>query len=128
MRPHKQKGFALFIVIIFLSLVGMILAILTNNLKNLANETATERLKVFNGVLASSSLAWARQNKLELIKNGVGKTVELDVSDFGINGGRSTIEVMEIEDGQMKIEVKTACSRGRVLLNRAMQATLKAGH
>lgn len=125
MKSHRQKGFTLFIVIVFLSLVGVILVVLSNNMKNLAYETTAERLKVFNDVLASSSLAWAKQNRLELVKNGVGETIELDVSDYGINGGSSAIEVMEIEKGEMKIEVKTACSRGRIKLKRTLQASLK---
>lgn len=125
MRSGRQKGFTLFMVVIFMALLGLILAVLSNNMKNIAYETTTDRLMVFHGVLESSSLAWAKQNRLELVNKGVGGTVELDVSGFGINGALSSIEVIGINDGVMKIEIKAVCSRGRVMFDKTTQASLK---
>jgi hypothetical protein len=126
MRSDRQKGFVMFIVVIMLSLVGMILVVISNNLKNIADETTAERLKVYNGLLQSSSLAWIKQNKLELAKKDVGETVQLDVDGFGINGASSAIEIVEIENGDIRVQIKTECSRGRLKVKKNTKANLKA--
>ena len=125
MRPHRQKGYVLFMVIVFLMVLGLFLAILSNHLKNLGYETTAERLKVHNGNLMSSSLAWAKHNKLELSKKAVGETIDLDVSELGINGGKAVITVTAIEDGKIKIMLTSQCARGRIELKRNRRATIK---
>jgi len=125
MRPDRQKGFVLFVVIIFMTVLGLALAILTSHLKNLAYETTTERLKVYNDNIVSSSMAWANHNAKQLAKKTAGQTIDLDVSELSINGGRATITVTAIEGGKIKINLTAECSRGRVILKRTRNATLK---
>jgi Tfp pilus assembly protein PilX len=121
MRPDRQKGFVLFVVIILMTVLGLVLAILASHLKNLAYETTTERLKVYN----SSSMAWANHNAKQLAKKTAGQTIDLDVSELSINGGRAAITVTAIEGDKIKINLTAECSRGRVKLKRTRNATLK---
>ncbi|MBW8015011.1 MAG: hypothetical protein FVQ82_02415 [Planctomycetes bacterium] len=125
MRSDKQKGFVLFVVVIFLMLLGLVLAILSNHLSNLTYETTAERLKVHNANLASSAFAWANQNKQVLAEKSAGDTIDLEVSEMGINGGKAAITVVAIEDGKIKINLTTQCSRARVILKRTHHATIK---
>lgn len=126
MRPDRQKGFVLFVVIIFMTVLGLALAILASHLKNLSYETTTERLKVYNENLVTSSMAWANRNAKQLAEKTAGETIDLDVSELSINGGRAAITVTAIEGDEIKINLKAECSRGRLILKRTRQATIKA--
>jgi len=124
MRPDRQKGFVLFVVIILMTVLGLVLAILASHLKNLAYETTTERLMVYNDNLIASSMAWANRNAKQLAKKSAGQTIDLDISELSINGGRAAITVTAIEGDKIKINLTAQCSRGRVILKRTRSAIL----
>jgi hypothetical protein len=125
MRSHKQKGFALLVVVVFLMLTALVLAVLSNHIRNIAGETTLERLKVYNGNLVASTVAWANKNKQELARKTAGETIDLDVTDLQINGGKASIKVVAIEDGSVKINLTTQCNRARIKLKTTHQTTLK---
>ncbi|MCF7954904.1 MAG: hypothetical protein K9M75_03785 [Phycisphaerae bacterium] len=125
MRPDRQKGFVLFVVIIFMTVLGVALAVLGSHLKNLAYETTTERLKVYNDNLVTSSMAWANRNVKQLAEKTIGQTIELDVSELSINGGRAAITVTAIEADKIKINLTAECSRARVILKATRNTTIK---
>ena len=124
MRPDRQKGFVLVVVIMFMMMLGLTLAILSSHLKNLAYETTTERLKVYNDNLVTSSMAWAKRNVKQLAEKTAGQTIDLDVSELSINGARAAITVTAIQGDKIKIDLTAECSRGRVILKRTRSAEL----
>lgn len=124
MRTCRQNGFVLFVVIIFLMLLGFFMAVLTSHLKNLSYETNAERLKVYNQNLISSALAWANCNKHRLAEKN-GQTIDLDVTQLGINGSKASITVEAVDQDKIKIKLTAQCQRARLILKKTQHAEIK---
>jgi len=124
MRKNNEKGFVLFVVVGFLAILSIILAAMSNHLKNLNYETKAQMMKVQNENLLLSAAAWANLNKLKLSEKTAGQTVDLDISQLGIINSAASIKVTAIEPEQIKISLTAQCKRARIQLKRTAKTAI----
>ena len=124
MRRRSHAGFTLFFVVIFLTLLGMFLAVLGNTSTNYAGEFVEKLLRSHCRQLLTSGVAWASQNRDKIVDAGQGGTFELDVSDFGLRDASCSVTVTKVDAEQVQVEVSASCAKGRLKARRHINAII----
>lgn len=124
MRRRSHAGFTLFIVVIFLTLLGVFLAVLSNTSKNFAGEVVEKLLRSNCRQLLASGVAWAGQNRDKIVDAGQGGTFELDVSAFGVRQAACSVLVTKVDDEKVEVEVIASCAKGRLKARRRINTVI----
>ena len=116
MRKIRQNGFNLILVITAMAVIAILMFVLAGIANTMQFQSHTAYLQACERNLASSGLAWARQNVQNISGETPGKMIQLDVTEMDIRG--SVLEVMiDAPAGrQPEVRIKTSCSRGRQTL------------
>ena len=120
---NRNDGFTLFFVIIFLSLVGLGMALLANMSKNFADKTVENELRVYTRQLLYSARAWADANIERLAGMNKGQSVELDGGDFSVRQSKCVVKVIQIDTEKIVAQLSAGCSKGRLNVTRTIEAT-----
>jgi len=121
MRQTNKPGFTLFIVIIFLVLIGLFLSVLGNASKNFLRKTAQLQLKTNCIQLLASADAWAKQNAEMLSQAESGKLFELDTTAFTAKDAICTAKIIEVNDTAVTVQLFSSCKKGRLVAAKSKQ-------
>lgn len=127
MRHANRSGFTLFFVVIFLTLLGVFLAVLANTSRNYAGEAVNELLRSNCRQLLASGVAWAGQNRDKIIDAGQGGAFELDVNAFGVRQAACNVLVIKVDNEKVQVEVTASCAKGRLKARRNIKAVIPVG-
>lgn len=117
----REKGFTLFIVIIFLMLVGLMIGVLGNMSKNFSNKTIANEIKVYTRQILRSGQAWAKENTDKLDEMKTGETISLDTSEFSAKNASCTVKIIKVEKNSLKAEISAGISKGRINTIRSVE-------
>lgn len=113
MKNKKQKGVALVLAIIAMSIIGIEMHVLSRGANTMLILSDRVYLEACKRNLVTSGLAWAKQNIQNDNTDNFEKSIELDVTNLNIKNSSLavTITIPTNEEPQAKIDV--SCSRNR---------------
>ncbi len=118
MKQSQRSGFAIILALTAVALVGMALVVLTATSNSLMFEANLSYLKACDRNLSASALAWASQNQEKLGKSQLSQPRQLDVEQLGIPAGHLNVTPSKARGEDLKVQVDTQCSRGKMKLKR----------
>ena len=121
---NRNDGFTLFFVIIFLTLVGLAMALLGNMSRNFAGKAIKNELRLHISQLLYSGRAWANVNAERLAGMEKGESVELDVKEFSARQAKCFVKVIQIDKDRIVAKILASCSKGRIDVSRAIETTI----
>ncbi len=80
-RIKRKNGFVLLLVVTMIPLIGVVIALMTANSKNLMVQTRTTSLQAHAQNACHSGLAWARQNPEKIKSLAPKKTILLTIQN-----------------------------------------------
>lgn len=126
MRRHRnQGGFALFFVVIFLSLMGIFLAVLSNTSRNYAGEVVEKLLRSNCRQFLASGIAWAGQNPDKVVDLGQAGTFQLDVNAINVRQANCIVKLINVAEKTFEVEITTSCTKGRLKAKKNTRAIFK---
>jgi len=114
MRNLREDGFALVLVIVAITLVGLEMFVLTGGSNTMLFQSNTAYLQACERNLVSSGLAWARRNTKG--ERTSGTTIDLDVAAMNVRGATLSVTIGTPRDKEADVQINTSCSRGRLTL------------
>jgi hypothetical protein len=117
MKTRNCKGFLLTLVIVAMALMGVVLAVLTQGANTMLFRADTAQMQAVECNLIASGLAWARARIAAGNAPAIAEPIALDVSSFGARNATLTVSILQVQDTQAKVRIKTSCTKGRCTLN-----------
>lgn len=118
----RQNGFVMILLIVFLTMVGMYMMVLTSDANTFVFQANHDYLEACQQNLAASGLVWANKNiSNRQIANGV---VALDTTAMNISNATLGVKASAGQKGTTQVEISTSCSKARQRLASAKKFTL----
>jgi len=127
MRDRKRKGFTLFFVVIFLTLMGLFLAVLGNTSSNYAGEALEKILRSNCRQLLASGMAWSGRNPDKVVDLGQDGTFQLDVNAFNVRDANCIVKLVKVADDIFEVEITASCAKGWLDVRRSTRVVFTRG-
>lgn len=113
MKNKKQKGVALVLAIVAMSIIGLEMHVLSRGANTMLYLSDRAYLEACERNLVTSGLAWAKQNIRNNSTDNFETNIDLGISDLKIKDSSLsvTITIQANEEPQAKIDV--SCTRNR---------------
>lgn len=89
----RQKGLMLIVAIVFMSLIGMAVIILSASVIDLATQTFIERLRAQRTNLLVSAEVWLQNNTSHFLDKQPGYSLQLDTNALDIPNSSCTVSL-----------------------------------
>jgi hypothetical protein len=109
-RRVNKQGFALVLLIFFISIIGIETVILSRISGTMAFEANEAYLQACRENLISSGLAWTKENADKVQTN---ETTELDIASLGLRDAELSVTVNMTETGRREADISALCSVAR---------------
>jgi hypothetical protein len=128
MKVAKTDGFVLVLVIVALSLTGVVMAVLTAGANTMLFHADRAHCQAVQRNLRVSGLAWARHRVAEPNNTVASEPVELDAATLSAREATLTVSFLDADTGSRRVQIDTACFKGRQALNTTQTYTVSPTH
>jgi hypothetical protein len=124
MKTRNCKGFLLTLVIVAMALMGVIMAVLTQGANTMLFHADTAQMQAVQSNMIASGLAWARARIAAGNTPAGAEPVQLDATAFGARNATLAVSILQVQEKQAKVRIKTSCMKGRCTLNASRDYTM----
>lgn len=122
---RRQKGLMLIVVIVFMSLIGMAVIVLSASVMDLTTQTFIERLRVQRANLLVSAEVWLQNNTTHFVDKQPGYTLQLDVNSLEIPNSSCNISLKEHADGFAVMLITAKINHGQKQFSKDREVKIK---